>query len=96
MRPDKVSVRSNATFGQPAVHCDQERGFLEVPGQVPYPIERDLLQHDHVGIDLDQHLGDTPAVEAALSAETVMQFAVSHAHRRVPFIQPERNHKPSI
>jgi hypothetical protein len=96
MRADNVAVRSNATFGQPALDRDQERGFLEIPDQVPYPIERDLLQQDHVGIDLDHPLGDAPAVEAALSADTVMRVAVSHAHRRVLFIQPERNHKPSI
>jgi hypothetical protein len=55
MRPDKVAVRSNVTFGQTAVDRNQERGFLEVPGQVPYPIERDFLPRNHIVVDLGQN-----------------------------------------
>ncbi len=61
---------------------------MEAPGQVPCPVQRDLLRRDHVGIDFDQGFGDAPVVEAALPAATVMDIVGCNPHRRVLFVQP--------
>ena len=59
----QVPLTADAAFGQPTVDLDKKRCFLEAPGQVPYPIQRDRLQHDHIGADLPQDLDDAPGAK---------------------------------